>query len=166
MNQVERSTLEAGTRSVYAEGDLLYDAMLADLHAATRSIRLESYIFVSDAVGAAFFTALLAAAQRGVSVALRADYAGSFFTLAKADIRRLQSHGVDFHWSRRWRSGRPLTFNRRNHRKLLIVDDQVAYVGGFNIHAPCSLRLHGPSRWRDTHLRFVGPLAVAGAGDF
>lgn len=166
MNEDERTTLEVGDRSVYAEGDLLYQAMLADLQAATHSIRLESYIFASDAVGEAFFVALRAAARRGVAVALRADHAGSFFTLANAHIRRLRSHGVDFHWSRRWRPGRPLTFNRRNHRKLLIVDDQVAYLGGFNIHAPCSLRLDGASRWRDTHLRFVGPLAVAAAGIF
>lgn len=166
MSADERATLEVGDRSVYAEGDLLYQAMLADLQAATRSIRLESYIFASDAVGAAFLAALLAAGRRGVSVALRADHAGSFFTLAKADIRRLRDHGVDFHWSRRWSPGRPLVFNRRNHRKLLVVDEQVAYLGGFNIHAPSSLRLRGPSRWRDTHLRFVGPLAVAAAGIF
>lgn len=46
------------------------------------------------------------------------------------------------------------------------MDDQVAYLGGFNIHAPCSLHLYGPSRWRDTHPRFVGPLAVAAAKIF
>lgn len=166
MSEDERATLEVGEQSVYAEGDLLYQAMLADLQAATHSIRLESYIFASDAVGAAFLTALLAANQRGVSVALRADHAGSFFTLTNADIRRLRVHGIDFHWSRRWSPGRPLVFNRRNHRKLLIVDEQVAYLGGFNIHVPSSLRLHGPTRWRDTHLRFVGPLAVSAAEIF
>lgn len=166
MNDDERATLELGDRSVYAEGDLLYQAMLADLQAATRSIRLESYIFASDAVGTAFIAALVAAARRGVSVALRADHAGSFFTLANADIRRLRDHGIDFHWSRRWSPRRPLVLNRRNHRKLLIVDEQLAYLGGFNIHAPCSLRLKGPSRWRDTHMRFVGQLAVAAAGIF
>ncbi len=166
MNDNERPTLELGDRSVYVEGDLLYQAMLADLQAATRSIRLESYIFASDAVGGVFLAALMAAARRGVAVALRADHAGSFFTLTNADIRRLRAHGVDFHWSRRWSPRRPLVFNRRNHRKLLIVDEQVAYMGGFNIHAPCSLHLHGPSRWRDTHMRFVGQLAVAAAGLF
>jgi cardiolipin synthase len=166
MGEDERATLEVGDRFVYAEGDLLFQAMLADLQAATRSIRLESYIFASDAVGAAFVSALLKAAQRGVSVALRTDHAGSFFTLARADIRRLRNNGVDFHWSRRWTPRHPLTFNQRNHRKLLIVDDQVVYLGGFNIHAPSSLRLQGPSRWRDTHLRFVGPLAAAAAEIF
>lgn len=76
MNEEETATLEVGDRSAYAEGDLLYQAMLADLQEAAHSIRLESYIFASDAVGAEFFVALCAAAMRGVSVALRADHAG------------------------------------------------------------------------------------------
>ena len=166
MSNLERATLDVDDRSVYAEGDLLYEAMLVDLQAATRSIRFESYIFASDGIGALFVAALLAAAKRGVSVALRADHAGSFFTLSNTDIGRLREHGVDFHWSRRWSPRRPLVFNQRNHRKLLIVDEQVAYLGGFNIHAPSSLRLYGPPRWRDTHLRFVGPLAADAATIF
>ena len=153
-------TIAIGDWSVYSEGDLLYDAMLEDLLAATSSIRLESYIFASDAVGEIFVAALCSAARRGVSVALRADHAGSFFTLARHDIRRLREAGVDFHWSRRWTLKRPMTLNRRNHRKLLIMDDKIAYLGGFNIHAPCSQRAQGPSRWRDTHVRFVGALAM------
>lgn len=166
MSENERSTLEIDGRSVYTEGDLLYEAMLEDLQGATHSVRLESYIFASDAVGSAFLAALMAAARRGVMVAVRADHAGSFFTLAKADIWRLRDHGVDFHWSRRWSPAHPLVFNRRNHRKLLIVDERVAYLGGFNIHAPSSLRLSGPSRWRDTHVRFIGPVAAAAARIF
>lgn len=166
MDGDERATLEVGDRSVYAEGDLLYRAMLSDLEAATRSIRLESYIFASDGIGEAFFVALRAARQRGVSVVLRADHAGSFFTLAKTHMQRLRAHGIDFRWSRRWSLSSPLVFNRRNHRKLLVIDDQIAYLGGFNIHAPSSLRLSGASRWRDTHLRFVGPLAVVAAEIF
>lgn len=161
-----RATMKMGAWSVYAEGDLLYDAMLADLRAATRSIRLESYIIASDAVGQAFVAALCAAARRGVSVALRTDHAGSFFSLARLDIRRLRAAGVDFHWSRRWTPKRPLTFARRNHRKLLIVDEEIAFLGGFNLHVPSSQRLHGPSRWRDTHVRFIGRLAALAAEIF
>ncbi len=61
----ERATLEVGDRSVYAEGDLLYEAILVDVQAATRSKRFESYIFASDGIGAIFIAALLAAARRG-----------------------------------------------------------------------------------------------------
>jgi cardiolipin synthase len=155
-----------GDWSVYSEGDLLYDAMLEDLQAALRSIRVESYIVASDAVGEMFVAALCAAARRGVTVAMRADHAGSFFTLARHDIQRLREDGVDFHWSRRWTLKHPLMWNRRNHRKLLIVDERIAYLGGFNIHAPCSQRIRGPSRWRDTHIRFTGVLAPVAAEIF
>lgn len=158
--------ITAADWSVYSEGDLLYDAMLEDLQAASRSIRVESYIIASDAIGEMFVSELCAAARRGVTVALRADHAGSFFTLARHDIRRLREEGVDFHWSRRWTLQHPLTWNRRNHRKLLIVDEQIAYLGGFNIHAACSQRIRGSSRWRDTHVRFTGVLAVEAADIF
>jgi len=54
-------------------------------------------------------------------------------------------------WFHRWNWRQPPHYNRRNHRKLLIADDQVAYVSGFNIHWQSSRRLYGDARWRDTH---------------
>ncbi|MEO8161075.1 MAG: phospholipase D-like domain-containing protein, partial [Arenimonas sp.] len=161
-----RPTRRAGPWHVYTEGDLLYDAMLADLNAAGRSIRIESYIIASDAVGQPFVEALCAAARRGLRVRLRADHAGSYFSLSGQDIDALRQAGVDFQWSRRWSIRHPLTFNRRNHRKLAIIDDGIAYLGGFNLHAASSLRIHGIARWRDTHVRLTGKLAVAAAAIF
>jgi cardiolipin synthase len=55
---------------------------------------------------------------------------------------------------------------RRNHRKLLIVDDTVAYIGGFNIHAESSRLAYGPARWRDTHARIQGAAAHGAARAF
>jgi cardiolipin synthase len=161
-----RTTIEGAPWTVFTEGDDLYEAMLADIRRATRSVRLGSYILASDGIGHAFFAELRAAAGRGVAVTVRADHAGSFFDLAAADIERLLAAGVAFRWNRVWSPRHPLRVNRRDHRKLLVVDEAVLYVGGFNLHAAASRRHVGPSRWRDTHLRAEGEVARLAARIF
>lgn len=137
--------------------------MLSDIANAGHSIRLESYIFSSDSIGRRFITSLCGAARRGVAVSVRADLAGSWSTLTRADLSTLKEAGARFRWSRPWSWRRPFTINRRNHRKLLVIDETLGYVGGFNLHAAGSLGAYGVSRWRDTHIRFVGALAGAAA---
>ncbi len=148
---------------VFVEGDALFDAMLRDINRAQSSIRLESYILSSDIVGHAFVEALCRRAAHGVNVWLRADHVGSWLELKRADIARMRTAGVHFEWSRAWSLRSPFTLNRRNHRKLLVVDEATAFVGGFNIHAPGSQRVVGAYRWRDTHTRFLGDAATAAA---
>lgn len=165
----ERPTLpvapERTTRwEIFVEGDALYDAMAHDIAAATMSIRMESYLFASDVVGRRIAGALTAQARRGRRVELRVDYAGSRLELGEALVRELHATGVRFEWSRRWEWLKPWEFHRRNHRKLLLVDDAIAYTGGFNVHAASSQQAVGASRWRDSHVRFEGP-AVRQAAD-
>ena len=148
---------------MFVEGDVLYDAMLSDIGRAKHSVRLESYILTSDAIGCAFVAALSHCAACGIDVRLRVDHAGSWRELNRSDINSMRSAGVHFEWSRPWSWRRPFTLNRRNHRKLLVVDEAIAYVGGFNLHAPSSRRAYGSARWRDTHVRFLGELASAAA---
>ena len=142
---------------IFIEGDALYDAMANDIAAAKVSIRMESYIFASDVVGRKIAAALAVQAGRGRRVHLRIDYAGSRLNFSDALVRELRQAGVNFEWSRRWQWTRPREFHRRNHRKLLIIDDAIAYTGGFNVHDESSQRLAGETRWRDTHVRFGGP---------
>jgi cardiolipin synthase A/B len=148
---------------VYIEGDDLYDTMLAAIGSARDSVRLESYIFHDDEAGAPFVAALLAAAARGVRTTLRIDHAGSLLGMSSDSIDALQRGGVAFAWSRRWTWRRPLRVNRRNHRKLLVIDEATAFLGGFNIHRDSSRRVVGDERWRDTHVRFGGALAAEAA---
>lgn len=144
---------------LFFEGDVLYEAMLEDVLGARTSILMESYLFAADAVGRRFAAALAAQAQRGCQVRLRVDYAGSRWQLDNGLVGELRAAGVKFEWARRWRWRKPWRFHRRNHRKLLVVDDATAYLGGFNIHAASSRAAAGESRWRDTHVRLTGPLA-------
>ena len=92
-------------------------------------------------------------------VRLHLDAAGSLFWSSRQLDRFLYGSGVDLRWFHRWHWSRPLRYNQRNHRKLLIVDGQRAFLGGFNIHQENSKALYGERRWRDTHVAMAGPLA-------
>ncbi|MDN5563898.1 MAG: phospholipase D-like domain-containing protein [Luteococcus sp.] len=136
--------------TIYTFGQDLYEAMLADIHRARHSVYLETYIWKGDATGQRFKDALVAAADRGVRVcAIYDEFANlvvprSFFHFP--DNVQIQSHPI---------LGSPALLNPRNtgrdHRKLLVVDSAVAYIGGYNIGDTYS------DRWRDTHARLVGP---------
>jgi cardiolipin synthase len=145
---------------LFVEGDALYDAMLADLARAKIAIRIESYIFNDDEVGERFVDLLGQAAKSGIATSLRLDAAGSLGGLRAASLLRLARDGVALTWSRAWNWRHPWRFHLRNHRKLLIVDDGIAYLGGFNIHRESSRRAVGEGRWRDTHVRITGPLVM------
>lgn len=149
--------------TLYFDGDALYADMLADIASATRSIRMESYIFAADAVGMRFVEALSERARAGVEVRLHVDALGSFGLIPEAVERRLCAAGVRFRRWHRWRWRRFWQYNRRNHRKLLVVDEQVAYLGGFNVHAESSRAAVGDAAWRDAHVRLTGASAVEAA---
>jgi len=145
---------------LFVEGDELYDAMLGSIERATRSIELETYILYWDEVGRPLLEAMAASARRGVQARLHVDAFGSLFGFPRSAERWLKSQGVQVRRFHRWTWRDPLRYNRRNHRKLLIVDGNEAYLGGFNLHRECSRRHVGEGRWRDTHVRVHGSLAA------
>lgn len=151
---------------LYTEGDDLYAAMLASIASARSSVMLESYIFADDEIGRKFAQALETCARRGIEVRLHVDAAGSWLTSARLLERKLRDAGVQVRRFHRWSWREPLRYNRRNHRKLMVVDRVQAYLGGFNIHRQSSAAIFGEKRWRDTHLRMRGKLAEQSAGLF
>lgn len=148
---------------LFIEGDLLYQSMLADIASAQQCIQLESYIFADDEIGRDFGLALIERAQAGVDVRVHIDAAGSLFLASRRLVRDLREHSVRLRRFHRWSWRKPLRYNRRNHRKLLVIDKTIAYLGGFNIHRQSSQAVFGKDRWRDTHVRFKGLLAAKAA---
>lgn len=148
---------------VFTEGDRLYSAMMASIRDARRVVRLESYIFADDEIGREFAAALSERAQAGVAVRVHLDAAGALGTGGHVISSYLQAHGVAVKWFHRWSWRHPLRYNRRNHRKLLAIDEQVVYVGGFNIHRQSSRRFYGEARWRDTHAAVGGTIVAEAA---
>lgn len=149
--------------ALFTEGDELYAAMLAAIAAAHDRVWLETFIFADDEIGGRIAEAMAAKAREGVEVRLLIDAAGSGLRFSRRLERYLLTQGVDLRWFHRWRWRAPLRYNRRDHRKLLVVDDAVAYLGGFNIHRENSRSVYGETRWRDTHVCCSGALAVQAA---
>src|SRR5215216_3631977 len=134
--------------TAYTYGEDLYADMLDAIRQAKWRVFFETFIWKADAVGQAFKTALIEAADRGVKVYVVYDQFAnlvvpqSFFKLPKnIAVRR---HPL---------IASPLRFPRnsgRDHRKLLVVDDLVAFIGGYNIGSLYA------TDWRDTHARLTG----------
>ena len=148
---------------LFTEGDVLYAAMLTSIRGARCTVRMESYIFANDEIGREFAAVLAERAKAGVEVRLHLDAAGALGIGSASVEQHLRERGVAVKWFHRWNWRRPLRYNRRNHRKLLVVDDQIAYLGGFNIHRESSRRHYGNARWRDTHASISGALVLDAA---
>jgi cardiolipin synthase A/B len=142
-----------------AEGN--YPIWLAAIRAASRVVFLENYIFEEDEVGAAFADALIERAQAGVRVRVIRDWLGTRTGSSRSFWRRLSAGGVEVRVFNRLRLDSPFGWISRDHRKMVAVDGQVAFVTGLCI----SQRWKGDSRrgiapWRDTGVEIRGP-AVA-----
>jgi cardiolipin synthase len=160
--------------TVYNEGKSYFNALLHDIKHAQKSIDLESYIFANDSIGQKIITALCDAAMRQVNVRVLVDGAGSpFFTHVLAPkLEACGAHTKVFHpfpWQL-WNFSRSavrwplllrwiyllLKSNSRNHRKVCIIDQSIAYVGSINItehHIQQSKQGHS---WRDASIRIKG----------
>ncbi len=145
---------------IFIEGDQLFDAMLAAIRQAQKFVWMETYIFADDEIGQVFFRALSERAKAGVQVRLLVDAVGSLFQFYRSLDKELRASGVHVHHFHRWYWRDPFRYNRRDHRKLLVVDGDKAFLGGFNIHRQSSQRVFGPQRWRDTHAYIQGYLAL------
>ena len=110
-------------------GREVFPAMLAAMVAAQQSIRLETYIYADGKLGRQFREALLAAAQRGVRVRVLVDAAGSWF-LPDDFFQSLVAAGGEV---RRFNPLHLWRFGVRNHRKLLVCDESIVFIGGFNL---------------------------------
>jgi len=144
---------------LYTEGDRLFEVMLAAIGNAKKQVWMETYIFADDEVGRLFAHALSERARAGVQVRLLVDALGSLFQFYRFLGKELEQAGVQVRHFHRWHSSEPLRYNRRDHRKLLVVDGHEAFLGGFNIHRQSSQRYFGVGRWRDSHASFKGSLA-------
>ncbi len=144
----------ATSNTWFQTGRDAFAAMLTAIEAARDSVFLETYTYSAGELGERFREALCRARQRGAQVRVLIDALGSY-TLPAAFWRPLKVLGGEA------RFFNPLSWNRlgiRNHRKLLVCDRLVAFVGGFNI-APEYDGDGVTSGWCDLGLRLEAPLA-------
>ena len=142
-------------------GDEVFPEMLAEIDAAKKSVCLEIYVFQDSPLGIRFREALILACKRGAKVRVLMDAVGSYF-LPSHFWGSLRSAGGEV------RQFNPVTLKRliiRNHRKLLVCDERVAFVGGFNIAS----EYEGDGvkcGWCDVGLKIEGALVAQLAASF
>lgn len=139
---------------IYSYGQSLYGAMLAAIDSARERIYLETYIWKSDTIGQEFKDRLARQAAEGVEVYVIFDRFGNLVVPGPFKNFPPTIHTLVYQAVRRpWHLVDPRRY-ALEHRKLLVVDGQVAFLGGYNLGALYA------TEWRDTHLRIDGP-AVA-----
>lgn len=141
---------------IFTEGNHKFDALLKDIEAAKHHVHLMYYIVRDDELGRRLVKTLAAKAAQGVEVKFLYDHIGSS-RLPRSYFHELKAAGgreAAFFPSRIPYLN--LKINYRNHRKLVIIDGKVGYIGGFNIGDEYLGLNEHYGEWRDTHLKVRG----------
>jgi cardiolipin synthase len=157
-----RALISGNRVALLRNGEEVFPAWLDAIETARERVSLEMYIFNDDGIGQRIANALCRAAQRGVRVRLLYDFVGcraaspAFF----ARMRQAGVHTIVYHAYRFWRPRFWVLF-RRNHRKTLVCDGQVAFTGGLNISDAWVPTREGGSGWHDAVIKVQGPAVPA-----
>lgn len=160
--------------TIFLCGEDYFEALLTDIAHAKKCIDLETYIFNHDALGQRILEALLIVAQRGVKIRILVDGAGTP-GWNESITQKLEAAGIEarvyhpFPWRFwQWRHAmirlpfltKILFFifkmNKRNHRKVCMIDKNIIYIGSANISQCHVSEQQGGRNWRDTIVRLVG----------
>lgn len=148
--------------TLLVDGDATFASIFEGIDAAEEYVLVQFYIVRDDELGRQLQSRLIDRAQSGVRVLFLYDEIGSL-GLSDSYIEGLRSADVEiFPFHSRKGSGNRFQLNFRNHRKTVVVDGRIAWIGGHNVGDEYLGRDPTFGRWRDTHIRVEGP-AVIGA---
>lgn len=145
------SQIGATEAQIYTYGEDLYEVMLHAIRHAEKRVLIESFIWKGDRVGKRFKQELELAAKRGIEV--YAIFDGFANLVVPRSFKRFPKtmHVLEFRvFPKLWRLLDPRQYGR-DHRKILVVDGKVGFIGGYNIGTAYA------TEWRDTHVRLRGP---------
>lgn len=145
---------------IFSTGSAKFEKLSEDLRAARKFINLQYYIFEDDELGREIASILMERAREGVKVRVIYDHVGSFH-VSSDFFKKLRRAGVEaFPFFKVAFIPFASRVNWRNHRKIVIIDGEVGYIGGMNI---ANRYLDGGKfpEWRDCHLRVEGPAVSA-----
>lgn len=140
-------------------GDEIFPAMLSAIEAAQSSITFETFIYWDGQIGQRFSAALAERSAVGVRVHVLLDWLGSD-KLDAAAIRRMQQAGVEIERYRPLRWYHLSRLNHRTHRKIMVIDGRVGFIGGVGIADQWLGHAESPDHWRDTHFQVEGPVVA------
>lgn len=142
--------------TIYTDGHQKFDDLINDIRHAQSYIHIQYYIIHSDNLGKQLLHELEKKAEEGIEVKMLYDDMGSR-DLRKKDLKKFRQKGG--HAESFFPSKLPLInlrMNNRNHRKIVVIDGTIGYVGGFNVGDEYLGKSKKFGYWRDTHLRIKG----------
>jgi cardiolipin synthase len=147
--------LKGNCVQVLENGDEIFPAMLEAIRSARRTITFENFVFSRGTLTEQFASALAERARNGVKVHFLQDAMGCNCIHGR-EIKLMEESGVEVEIFRyvNWQ------FNERTHRKLLIIDGSLGFIGGVGISDQWLGSGVGPERWRDTQYRVEGPVVA------
>ena len=141
---------------MYSDGKEFFEELLNSINKAKKSINIEFYIFKNDDIGTKILDVLEEKAKSGIEVRLLYDSVGSRL-LNRNALKKLKAVGGktgEFFPS--WLKFINPNMNFRNHRKIVVIDNKVGFVGGFNVGDEYLGKDKKFGYWRDTHIKFKG----------
>ncbi|MFF3737920.1 phosphatidylserine/phosphatidylglycerophosphate/cardiolipin synthase family protein [Streptomyces sp. NPDC002566] len=156
---------EGNALVVLRNGDEIFPAMLESIRSAEHTVDMMTFVYWKGDIARQFARALSERARAGVRVRLLLDGFGSRL-IEKDLLEEMGRSGVQVAWFRRPLYLSPLKQNHRCHRKVLVVDEQVAFTGGVGIAEEWCGDARNPGEWRDTHVRLTGPAVDGVAAAF
>lgn len=158
LTQHLRSPLVPGNRvTELVDGVEIFPAMLEAIRQARHSITFENFIWRSGQLSDRFIEALSERARAGVKVHCIVDGIGAF-GFQRKDRKRLRDSGAELEIFNTPYPWLPWRWNHRTHRKTLVVDGRVGFIGGICVADEWDGMPDGPEKWRDTHFKVEGPV--------
>lgn len=142
--------------SMYSDGKLFFNKLLESLKKAKKSINIEFYIFKNDDIGTKILNVLEEKAKEGVEVRLLYDSVGSRSLNRNVLNKLINEGGKVGEFFPSWLKFININMNFRNHRKIVVIDNNVGFVGGFNVGDEYLGKDSKFGYWRDTHIKFTG----------
>ncbi|HSJ36095.1 MAG TPA: phospholipase D-like domain-containing protein [Acidimicrobiia bacterium] len=160
-----RRALEAFVGVTFLEGNSvqrlrngveIFPAMLEAIRLAERRIDFVTFVYWTGDIARQMATALAERARAGISVRVLLDAVGAH-SMDTGLVQQMEDSGVEVAWFRPVTRWKVWEIDHRTHRKILVVDDQVAFTGGVGIAAEWEGDARDPSEWRDSHFAVRGP---------
>ncbi len=145
---------------IYPESNMFFNSLLEELKKAEEYINIQFYIFKDDRIGKEIIEILKEKAQSGVEVRLLYDAVGGR-NLSRKAVKEMKEAGVQVaNFFPSFLNIINFNINFRNHRKIVVIDGKVGFVGGFNIGDEYLGRDPKFGEWRDTHIRLTGSCVI------
>ncbi len=148
---------EGNQIDVLRNGDEIFPAMLESIEQARNTIDFLTFVYWDGKIGTEFAHRLADRARDGVRVRVLLDSWGAQ-TIERSLCTMMEEAGVAVRWFRPLLRFRPGQMNHRTHRKVLVVDEAVAFTGGVGIADEWCGNARDEQEWRDTHFRIRGPV--------